>query len=512
MNRNSKNQKGLLAFIKRYRSIVSQCHIIFSIINEDLLENNVACSFDLQRLFMPKVAGYNCKLESVHKLIEKYQFPMKFIDYIPYAKKFIIRKILMNTSKVEFVRPQLKNKLVMSDEKYDRVYFASMDNYLSAFPKKISEDLLQGEKVLLIIPKEARDWLNYSTLSGIEGLVIVWFGQLFEYDYPEKEKEIQKIIKDTLKKRTEECEDLFKYNSINFGKWYIKVIAEFVLKYVPFSLLFHINLQQYLEKVCTKSTEFYVARQRRSSEISFVNVGNAISGKTYIINHGMLSFDIESRYFGEGYFDNVKRVYVWGEHDKIAIEERCKRLSLKIPEIECNGDYLFNANPKPKLNNNRKSKRILFIAQDTHDCIQYLVKNIPKKYDLVIRLHPGQKYKIPLYKKKYINNKNVIVDELLDPIETVFNSVDLCLSYSSTAVLKSIHANIPTLLLAYNKLIKSSVDIFSENDLDINEFRLIRVSDSDNIGNKIEECLKNTERTKSINKRLFKQFVRLRKK
>lgn len=505
MNLNNPQNKYSL-FREKYDAIEFICSKIFDVVSHSLKTNGYETSLDLKNNFFFKLVGYNGKLIKVFNLIEKYSYLSKIIFIVPFLR-FLLRKTFGNqTSHLEFIISEENLCQKESKKKYDSIYFASMNNYLNSFINGIKEEMRSNRNVLLLVPFESRNWLNFQRVTQIEDLDVIFFEEFLGSDIFKDIRILKSILAKIIKDNKRNFINILEYKQIKFGKFYHKILSSFISDFCSFKIIFYKKLNEFLSVCSVKNTKFFIARNRRSLEMAFIQCGNQISGNTTILSHGLLYCNFENTYWGEGSFSDVKNVFVIGEHDKTAIEKRLKLLNLPMPNIYVNGDFLFHETQR-ELN---VIPNVLFCARrPTYKYIPILIKNKPNNCRLIVRLHPSDKKLIPSYTKRY-SNSNVSFDPLSEPLVDTLKHKDLCIGHASTSLLESFYAKIPVLILFLKGKVSKYPNIFSENNLKNNDFSLMCIDNKEQIKDKIVQTLKDPTPVLKINKKLFDYFVTIK--
>jgi hypothetical protein len=446
-------------------------------------------NLDISENLLYKIAGYNVGLEGFIKLLNSKEKKRLFLK-APLLNKWIISFVFDKPKKYEITLNNLNKTFKQPKEKYDQIFFATMNNYLNP----LVESIKSKKRSILIIPEESENWINYKKI--VENDINFTFLDTIQFDEDKVEEIKDKIKKRYLEKRREIL--FFKYNLAFIEP----LLTKFLFNYVPKHIVIINKLEKYMMNISHKKTQFYVARERRGLENAFVQVANKISGNTNMLIHGMISFDFDKRLWTEGRFKNCKNVYVWGEHDKEVIEKRQELLKEKTPNIVISGNNFLKKISKTNNGN------ILFICQSfTNRYIPFFSKNSSQDHKMIVRLHPGEKDKIHKYKK--YERQNFLIDDLENDLALTLAKASLIISHSSTAMLEAIYNQIPTLILNFNEL-KKIPNIFKENQIDENKFEAIVLNET-NYKYKIDKIFDDEtykQEVIAINKKIFNYFCK----
>ena len=467
----------------------------FSIINDFsenlalLLSLDEFTNLEISENLLYKIAGYNVGLDGFVTLISDEK--MRLVLNIPLLNKWIISFLFDKPKKYEITLNNSNKTFKQPKEKYDHIFFATMNNYLNP----LVESIKSKKRSILIIPEESKNWINYKKIVEND-INFTFLEDAIQFDEDKVNEIKDKIKKKYLEKRREIL--FFKYNLAFIEP----LLTKFLFTYVPKHIVIINKLEKYLMNISHKKTQFYVARERRGLENAFVQVANKISGNTNMLIHGMISFDFDKRLWTEGRFKNCKNVYVWGEHDKEVIEKRQELLKEQTPNIVISGNNFLKKISKTNKGN------ILFICQSfTNRYIPFFSKNLSQDHKMIVRLHPGEKDKIPKYKK--YERPNFLIDDLENDLALTLAKASLIISHSSTAMLEAIFNQIPTLILNFNEL-KKTPNIFKENQIDENEFEAIVLNET-NYTYKIDKMFDDEtykQNVIAINKKIFNCFCK----
>ena len=452
-----------------------------------------------------KIGGYNCCLGArlLHietKTLKSAFCQIPFISKIPFLRNYGLRK------EYEIVFDHSRRKHINKHTRYSSVFFASLNNYLNPFFSRITSMTAEGKPVLMILPACSRGWKNYDKLTAIPGLDVVFLEDLFGHTFDEEVSAISQELSGRCEKHKSKIIASYRYQGVNSGKSFYPVIKGFVTYFVSRQAVVTKYLDAFLRVTALPETEFYIARNRRSLENSFVQIANMINGNTSMLLHGMIFANLECHLFSYN-FGAVKRVHVWGLQGKDVVDFRQKHLGEKQPEIIIDQNMFFASLQKKR---GGPINKVLFALQmPVYKHIAELAKSVPKDINAIIRLQPNHKDMSKKFAKR-IRRRNVCFDNLERTIEEHFSDTSIFVSYTSTTILEAIYNNIPTLILGFPDLLESFPCVFLDSSLDETERSLIFAGDIDELISKTALVLHDAnfrQKVLAINRKLMSYFV-----
>jgi len=464
---------------ERYSFIKEFSHILVDVL--ELNTFNRKDDFDFSVNLMLKIAGYNCFLNHILKKIEVNPLISRVLE-IPFIGRRFLHRIHNENSKYEISikQDELSTKAFENRKKFKNVFFASMDTYVNILLVAIEEKAKNGETCALILPYEALNWMSWASVKEKKNLKLFFIEDFLGENFQNELSNISKDISEKFDTISCNIVEFFEYKGIRFGKGYIGVIRDFCKHLTSFQVLFSGKLSSFLSTISNQETGFYITRDRRALENSFVQLGNKISNKTYIINHGLLNWNLDDIVFTGGYFGNVKKVYVFGKHDEEAIIREQNFLNESCPEIEKGKYSFFN---KDLSSSPRKTKKILYcLGPFDEGYIEKFSKKIHHSQSLLIRMHPSRKWKIPKY--KHLQSDNVFIDDLSMPLSESLKDVEIFVGHASTSILEALYNGVVVFIMNFEDLRPKSN--YLENDLLKEEQDVFFADNTDDLFKKID--------------------------
>ena len=483
---NSSLCKYRYKFISKYSEYLIRKLKLDSLLNINLGEN-----------IKYKIASYNVHLDLL--LVAQAILPAPKILRNHLLKKCFSKLIPRNDYEININWDRIEKEEPKQIDKVSNVYFATMNNYLNS----LIPSILDNESSLLILPYEAKSWINYKEVLN-KKIPHIFLEDILTIN----KKNIDKLKTKIINIYESNKDEILLYNGVDLSP-VEKLLRKFLFNFMPLHIYLVRELEKFLRKIASGDTHFYVARDRRALENAFIQIGNNISGKTHMLIHGMISKNTCYYLWSVGRFEHVKYVHVWGKHDKDAITQRQKFLNEQCPNILVDKTTI----PFRKVNLADDRKYVLFAAQPfTNAYIKYFSEEYPRlrvDYPMIIRLHPEDKDKI-IYYKRY-SNKNVLIDDLKRPIYSLLKNTTLVITFTSTVALEAMYNGIPTLFLNFKKL-KTIPHIYMElpNDLltpiEINTIFLDENNWKWVIKRTLEDC-EYKHKIITINKKILSYFV-----
>ena len=433
---------------------------------------------------MHKLAGYNGNLHSYSQSILDASNQYKNVKFkISFKKTFSLSEIIffyqqkedsyfffmpffnkqknkiINDISLVYYRPDyiplelplyecksINKNILESIPKNAYVFLATMNNYLNPMIPLMEALIKKGEKIIIVINLEAKKWDNFKKFQ--KNFNIVYIENFFNKEIKDR---FQKNI-DSIKTKWENSRNFFKRNvkwkNVYFFDIFERNYREIYYNYIPHVISYIDMAENLVNKIKPKA--LFVARLRRSVENSFNEVFRKYKLPTYMLLHGHISNE-DNRYFSDGYFDRVEKIFVWDKLQKDIL------LSKKYEKVK-NKQIIISGNPAwdhiAKLRKTKKFLKKLTIKKElkikTSEYIVLVTQEFPlagylkaikviekyKKYTLIIKVHPSED------KNRYneIKSDRVIVVKTLKNIDLhslLYNSI-LVLTHSSTVNLEAI--------------------------------------------------------------------------
>lgn len=488
--------------ILRYQFV---SHFSENLVDKLHLRNLINFNINLAENLSYKLATYNLDLDWVVRKYRirnygelllrliKYGLRFKHLTYSINLVKRLLKDDLTDLSyEVKLLPSEKKAPLRM---KYENIIFSTMNNYLNPLIPLCNS----LENYLLILPKESKNWINYRTIKEKE-INHIFIEDIVNINNLELVRLKERIIKNYYKNRKKII--FFKYD-LRFKEQRLK---RFIQSFLPQHLLIIRGLEDFLSKSSLKDTNFYIARDRRALENSFVQIANKINKNTYMVMHGTISSYLKKHLWNTGRFKTCKTIFIWGQHDKELITLRQKLLTERQPNLVICGKSFR------KVIKHISNKWILFLCQATTYRYLPLFAKTLKDYNIVARLHPADRHSFTEYKK--YERPNFHIEDPKTPLSESLSKASLVICHSSTAVLDAVFNKIPTLFINFIELRRTYPLIYSEVPIKKRVLQDVLLYKKD-FKKKIIKVLNDDgykKKVLTINQEIFNYFVELPKK
>lgn len=492
-------------FYQRYEKIRALWQTYCRILDTKMLFGSPV---PLEDVLLYKYAGFNGRLDWLFLHIEKRPWLFRLLNALPLHRLYK-RVFSLTPEQLELrVQPSYLND-PKKKKQYDVIFFASMNNYVQALLQPMQEYAKAGKSVCIILPADGRTWFNTKRIPTDGSVDIHFMEQMLGETFLAEVEALSKNVFQSMKQHKKELATVSSYQGVWFGRFFARHIETFFAQFGAFVSIFATKLHSYLSVISHEGTTFVVARDRRALEGVFVQCGRSLQRTVHMYNHGLLSEHTPTRFWGEGRFDTVDRIHVWGTHDKEVIEQRLHALNIHIPPIDTAGTYLFaGARPRPRTRTSN-SFTVLFCVQDmTRAYIDELVQACPPHLTLCIRLHPSDKTRIPSFQAKY-PQENIVFDELTSSVRDRLKEVDACVTYSSTCLLDAIWEGVPSYIYTPQTLTKKYANIFQEHPFSEIQMQPMMCATAEEVYSHVDMIAEDPSAVHKANNILFSHFVTL---
>jgi hypothetical protein len=419
--------------------------------------------------FLNKIGGYNCALEQVLRTIERrrilargYTVPLVSGAWLRHAYR---RRAAFEVPIGAVSRSEAPGG---AEPAFDVVMFATLENYVNAFTNFRSVLAAADDcRAALVVPAAGLTWSRCVQLAR-QGVQLMALETCFPLDLGRRAADLGQRLAARLDAGRRRLEPHLEYNGVHFGAAWFPVLREFVRGFVPLHVLTSNALSSLVRRMSGTRTVFCVARERRALESTFVHTGNQISGRTAMIMHGILTFDMEKRLF-TGHFHNVARVYGWGQHDREMIAFRQRALVERMPEVVSRGAAILGGAGTAVPSTGRRMSaglRVLFAAEPhTNGLIDELSAALPADARLIVRVHPSDRDELPDRRARHRADGRIAFDDGRRSLREMLAEADCFVSFSSTTVVEALWARVPTIVLDYPVLYEKHPRFFREGAL-----------------------------------------------
>lgn len=336
------------------------------------------------------------------------------------------------------------------------IFLATMNNYLNPMIPVMDELIVQGKPVVLLTVARLSEYPNFCKINT--KVKIVFLEDLVDAQLENRFDSYLKSADAEWENAKKKHKENVKHASINFFELIERSYMEMYLTYIPHIKLFIDIAYKISEK---KPKCLIIARLRRETEISFNEVFRKLKIPTYMLIHGHIS-DEDSRYFADGYFDRVDKIFVWYEWQKYLLLN-------KNYEHVVENKIVITGNPaweqlRKRVNNDdfislNEIKKILKIQRDyilliTQNGLPVsgYIKAVDAivnhgKFDVVIKIHPEEKknrYTFTDQKNIHIIDNGVEVD-----LHSLIKRAVFTLVHSSTVNLEIIEVGKKPVILDF---------------------------------------------------------------
>lgn len=379
--------------------------------------------------------------------------------------EFILEKNYKDPAYVPLEVPLIPSCISKEDpykniNKEPYIFLATMNNYLNPMIPMINEFIKEKENTVVILPKNSAQWNNFNKID--QNAQILFIEDLLTQGiYNDFQSKIKTIKDEWLCSQNSFYKNV-KWQDVKFFELFKRCYEEVYINYIPHTTAY-IDIAREIRKKL-KPKGLFVARLRRSVENSFNEVFSKYDIPKYMLIHGHIS-DEDSRYFTDGYFSRVDKIFVWGEWQKQTLlnknfekPDKNKIIASGNPSWDSLIDRYKTDNfiDKEEIKNklNIKKDYILIAAQSICSTTGYkkAVEAIltDGRYDCIIKVHPEED--ISRYKDK-IFSKVTIVKNLEDEtdLHSLIRGSKLVLTHSSTAGTEALYCGTHCVILDFNE-------------------------------------------------------------
>ena len=439
-----------------------------------------------------KIGGYNCALDTLLRHIERRPWLARGYS-MPCLGKAYLLSAFKKRHAFEIPLVEGRSGHFPKARAYDVILLATLENYLGAFANAREVLSLRADaRAALIVPEAGLRWGRVGGLKSRQGLDVIPIEASLPENFRSQASGVGEDLAARLLAGRDRLDPHMRYRGVTFGESWFRVLLEFVRGFVGTHVVVTHGLYAMLRQLSSQQTRFCVARERRSVEGAFVQIGNRISGNTAMIMHAILSFDLEKRLF-TGHFQNVARVYGWGQHDHDMITFRQQHLGLRLPEIVSRGRTILALPagvPGPVACRREiaaSAFTVLFAAEPhTNQLLPELLTSLPPSARLIVRPHPSDRKRVRKWRIEYAAAGKLAFDVGEKPLRDSLSETDLFVSFSSTTVIESLGAGVPTLVLDYPALTKDHPRFFREGVLNGAQTEAMFVADVTSLADRLQ--------------------------
>lgn len=358
---------------------------------------------------------------------------------------------LKNKEKEEFPLLQVQKSLGRSYiEDGDNIFLASLPSYLLSISNFISSSQMKNNKV--VIPRYLQ---HYHSIKQVNQKNIIIFEDLINNEILHEFNEAKRVLIKIFLKNEKFFHDNFSFSDYSLYPFFREGIKNLFVYTIPNSILYRLTAMSLLSRFHPNAV--VCARQRRTFENAFMSVAKSYDVKKFMLIHGNIYNDKGWR-LTFGHFTDLEGIFVWGQEQKNTLEEFYDTSGSNIYLV---GSPIF-LQRKGRLKKREEKLTVLFAIdkiEDFEDEINTTINILESSeinFRLILKLHPSVKSDLshPLSR----NKKVMIVDEN-HVIEDYFSYSDIFLTKASTTAIQAMVADIPTIILAFDKKSQNEVRI-----------------------------------------------------
>jgi len=367
-------------------------------------------------------------------------------------------------------RDKVEFELVSGETKVDldditdlpvNIFVASLASYLPAMCRYL--ELEKEFQNLLIIPRSLK---NHKSLSALNESDIYYFEDFIEEDIQTRFREVEYELRDIFYKNEKYFNEVFSLYGNSLYHFFSNGIKNMFFHLLPNAILYRLTAEVILTKFNVNS--LFCIKQKRTFENAFAQVSNARGIRKYMMIHGP---ELKrSKNLMCGHHSNLDGLFVTGK-DQVDLFK--KNFDVSNSRIYSFGCPIFGGLRK-RTKVNGQTIRILF-AVDKINHFEYEINALLDSlsrldfgYELILKPHPG--YKREIY-SRFFDNENVVVTGDTDPIEELFDKVDIFISKASTTLCQAMISEVPSLVTCMGPHDRALIeDFLNFNDLQREHF------------------------------------------
>lgn len=355
------------------------------------------------------------------------------------------------------------NVLLLEKQHIPYVFLVSLRSYLNPMIPIIN-NLVQNEKVCLLLPEESKEWselLEISKKTKIIFLEDLLDKELYQFLTKEKDKFKSKFYEDE-----DALKDFFQYKGCSFWALLRPAFLNIYKNYFPYCKVWIEIAENVIQQY--RPEKFVFSRIRRSIENAFLAVATSNNIDTIQLQHGHFNPESKAWFYGPGSLDSTNKICVFGNwHKNRIMNVYNNSIEKKIvvtgnPRWDKTYDYktidklAIRNKLYRQINLPIQNKWIMFATQyatfgDIIKTLQNPLVNL-KESNIIIKIHPGEK------KKDY---HKILTQKNRDRIRIIKNeyeqfdilkAVDVVIVHSSTVFIESLLVQTPVIFSMVNKI------------------------------------------------------------
>jgi hypothetical protein len=416
-------------------------------------------------LYINKIFGFNCAMESHLKRIELQKnlwiYKSSFFSYIVGLK-------YINKSKVlEIDADSFRKKHNPYPNSIDILYVATLENYAKTLLIHAQSHNNKDKNIVFFLPIDSKNWHCLPKIEQEFKVIYPYDIGLSFDEYSRQFAKYKKIIQESVGNIKK---DRFSYRGVSYFGMVNRSVFLFLTEFVSANIVLINAIHSFFKQ--NPPSELYIARDRRATENSFVQVLGVLGTNTHMIMHGVITSNYDQSQLFTSHYRYVNCVHIWGEQQLRAIIKKQKGLNEKIPIIikDTNKFDLM-------VHCENTVKNLIVIIGTNNDSFMYkLSKKLANLIDgstfkVVFRPHPDN---ISDFKEI----KNLKIDKSGDFAFSVLPKAFLVITHSSTMLLEGIAFGAGCVLLNYPEFNKKFPSIYEEECDFINNNKYV-LSDCD---------------------------------